>query len=177
MSQEVRSTKVDMKRRKFLAISTLSSAAYLAGTRWSLPQGIKAVSPSTFDFIFFTDTHIQPELDAAKGCMMCFDQLRNSRTDFAIQGGGHVYDASGVDVTRAESLYDLYAKTEKTLQMPVHHVIGNHDVVGVYEKSGLPLSDPRQGKRAYENRIGKTYYSFDHKGYHFIVLDSIQLTA
>jgi 3',5'-cyclic AMP phosphodiesterase CpdA len=28
----------------------------------------------------------------------------------------------------------------------------------------------------YEDRIGKTYYSFDHKGYHFVVLDSIQPT-
>jgi hypothetical protein len=29
----------------------------------------------------------------------------------------------------------------------------------------------------YEDRLGPTYYSFDHKGYHFIVLDSIQPTA
>jgi Icc protein len=28
----------------------------------------------------------------------------------------------------------------------------------------------------YEDRMGKTYYSFDHKGWHFIILDSIQPT-
>ena len=30
---------------------------------------------------------------------------------------------------------------------------------------------------AFKDRFGKTYYSFDHKGFHFIVLDSIGLTA
>lgn len=107
---------------------------------------------------------------------MCFDKLRDSGADFAIQGGDHIFDGLGVDIARSESLYDLYAATEKSLRMPVHHVIGNHDAVGVYEKSGIAPADPRQGKRTYERRVGKTYYSFDHKGYHFIVLDSIQLT-
>jgi len=28
----------------------------------------------------------------------------------------------------------------------------------------------------YEDRLGATYYSFDHKGYHFVILNSIQPT-
>jgi len=47
---------------------------------------------------------------------------------------------------------------------------------GIIEKSGVPTSDPAYAKKMYEDRIGKTYYSFDHKGYHFVVLDSIQPT-
>jgi 3',5'-cyclic AMP phosphodiesterase CpdA len=32
------------------------------------------------------------------------------------------------------------------------------------------------GKKLFEQRFGKLYYSFDHKGHHFIVLDSIGIT-
>ncbi|WP_213807160.1 metallophosphoesterase [Granulicella sp. dw_53] len=164
-----------MKRRDFLALTALGSVSCLS-PRFAVAKTLASAGPSDFDFVFFTDTHIQQELDAAKGCAMCFEKLSGHGADFAIQGGDHVFDALGVPVERSESLYDLYAQTEKRLGMPVHHVIGNHDVVGAYSKSGLAVTDPRQGKRTYVSRIGKTYYSWDHKGYHFIVLDSIQLT-
>ena len=57
--------------------------------------------------------------------------------------------------------------------MPIHYTIGNHDVFGVLPKSGISPSDPQYGKKAFEDRYGPTHYSFDHKGWHFIVLDSI----
>jgi len=164
-----------MQRRKFLALSAMGAASSIVrSTGWAVSQ--VAAQPGDFDFTFFTDTHIQPELQAALGCSMCFEKLNKPHTDFAIQGGDHVFDASAVDAARGANLYDLYARTEEVIKMPIHHVIGNHDIFGVYEKSAVPLSDPRQGKRMYEEKIGKTYYSFDHKGYHFIILDSIQLT-
>jgi 3',5'-cyclic-AMP phosphodiesterase len=61
--------------------------------------------------------------------------------------------------------------------MKVYHTIGNHDAFGVYPKSGIGTADPGYGKQMFQERIGPTYYSFDRKGYHFIVLDSIQITA
>ena len=61
--------------------------------------------------------------------------------------------------------------------MKVYHTIGNHDVFGIYPSSGMMPSDPLYGKKYYEDHIGKTYYSFDHKGVHFIVLDSIGILA
>jgi len=91
-------------------------------------------------------------------------------------GGDHVYDATSVGADRANTVFDLYKKIEQSLQMPIHHAIGNHDPFGIIEKSGVPVSDPAYGKKMYEDRIGKTYYSLDHKGYHFLVLDSIQPT-
>ena len=74
-------------------------------------------------------------------------------------------------------VYDLYKRTEQQLGMPIHHAIGNHDVFGVLPKSGAATTDPAYGKKMYEDRLGRTYYSFDYKGYHFVVLDSIQPTA
>jgi hypothetical protein len=97
--------------------------------------------------------------------------------DFAIQGGDHVWDALEVDRQRANALYDLYTKTEQDLGIKVHHTVGNHDAFGVYAKSGVGTDDTGFGKQMFQERIGQTFYSFDHKSYHFIFLDSIQITA
>jgi len=157
-------------RRTFLKTAAVAgAAASFAPTSLTLPAD---AAPGSFEFVFFTDTHIQPELDAARGCDMCFRKIAGLQPEFAIMGGDHVFDALSVDRTRANAVFDLYKKTEQTLQMPLHHTIGNHDVFG----SGASPSDPSYGKKMYEDRVGRTYYSFDHKGWHLIVLDSIQPT-
>jgi 3',5'-cyclic-AMP phosphodiesterase len=161
-------------RRTFLKTAAVASAAAsFAPTSLTLAAD---AAPGSFDFVFFTDTHIQPELDAAHGCDMCFRKIAGLRPEFAIMGGDHVFDALSVDRARANAVFDLYKRTEQTLQMPLHHTIGNHDVFGINIKSGASPSDPSYGKKMYEDRVGRTYYSFDHKGWHLIVLDSIQPT-
>jgi 3',5'-cyclic-AMP phosphodiesterase len=164
-----------LDRRNFLKTTAVAGAAAAisgtAGVDWAAEN-----APGTFDFVFFTDTHIEPELDAAHGCGTCFQKIAGLKPEFALMGGDHVYDALGVDGTRAGAVFDLYMKTESALQMPLHHTIGNHDVFGILTKSGVAPSDPAYGKKMYEDRMGRTYYSFDHKGYHFVVLDSIQPT-
>ena len=166
-------------RRTFLkAIATAGAAAALPGkSRLGLFAGPADPRPGSFDFVFFTDTHIEPELDAAHGCAMCFDKIASLKPEFAIMGGDHVYDALGVSRLRADQVYDLYKKTERSLGMPLYQMIGNHDAFGVLTKSGVAPADPSYGKKMYEDRIGRTFYSFDHKGYHFVVLDSIQVMA
>jgi 3',5'-cyclic-AMP phosphodiesterase len=165
-----------LDRRSFLkATVAAGAAAAIAGTP-TLDWAAEYSAPGSFDFVFFTDTHIEPELDAPRGCDMCFRKIAGIKSEFAIMGGDHVYDALGVDGRRANTVFDLYKKTEQALQMPLHHAIGNHDVFGILTKSGVAPNDSRYGKKLYEDRIGQTYYSFDHKGYHFVVLDSIQPT-
>jgi Icc protein len=167
---------ITFNRRKFLAIT---SAAGLSAT---LPKLLWAeASPPNpgledFSFLFITDTHIQPELNAAQGCDQCFKKARTIKSDFVIQGGDHVFDSLGVGGERASSLFDLYGKTEQDLGVKIYHTIGNHDVFGVYPASGVSPTDPLYGKKMFEERFGKAYYSFDHKGVHFIVLDSIGIT-
>ncbi len=162
-----------LDRREFL--KTMATA----GAALAVPSFVDAarITPGSFDFVFFTDTHIQPELDAAHGCDMCFRKIAGLKPEFAVMGGDHVYDAFGVNSLRAGMVYDLYQRTEQLLGMPIHHAIGNHDVFGVLRKSGAAPTDPAYGKKMYRDRIGQTFYSFDYKGYHFVVLDSIQPTA
>lgn len=159
-------------RRHFLAL--LGSSAALASTH--LPLVAQPPAPQDFDFIFLTDTHIQPELDASKGCAMAFRKMRGIKADFAIQGGDHVFDSLAVAKQRSISLFDLYDRTQQDLSLKVYHTIGNHDCLGLFPQSGVAPSDPAYGKRYFEEHVSKTYYSFDHKGVHFIVLDSIGFT-
>jgi Icc protein len=149
-----------------------------AGAMMALPRfPASAISaPGSFDFVFFTDTHIESELNASVGCNMCFDRISSVQPEFAIMGGDHVFDALGVNRDRAEAIFDLYDRTEQLLQMPLYHAIGNHDVFGVLTRSGAVPADPSYGKKMYQDRMGRTFYSFDHKGYHFVVLDSVQPT-
>jgi 3',5'-cyclic-AMP phosphodiesterase len=165
-------------RRRFLSIGAITAGALATGAS---PLTTPSVSetpepPGSFDFLFLTDTHIEPELSAADGCAQAFRKAATIPADFAIQGGDHVFDALAVDRKRADSLFDLYAHTEQALGIKVHHAIGNHDHFGLFTRSGVEADSPGYGKQMFHDRIGPTYYAFDHKGYHFVVLDTIQPT-
>ena len=168
-----------LSRRSLLALLGSAGAVGLAeSSKLAVAKSFAHLStPQDFDFIFFTDTHLQPELDASKGCAMAFRRIRTMQADFAIQGGDHIFDALGVPQQRSLDLFELYDKTQQDLGVQVYHTLGNHDCFGVYQKSGMQVSDSLYGKRYYEDHVGKTYYSFNHRGVHFIVLDSIGLTA
>ncbi len=163
-------------RRQFLALlgATGVSAAVTPTLFASAPHG---QTQEPFTFLFLTDAHLQPELNGVVGTDMAFKKARGIKADFAINGGDHVFDALGVQKERALTLFDLYDKTEQDLGLKLHHTIGNHDVFGIYPASGVAEDDPLYGKKLFEQRFGKLYYSFDHKGHHFIVLDSIGITA
>lgn len=170
-----------MLRRNFLksALALPASALLLGETPLALGQALPAApappksGPDDFDFIFFTDCHIEPELSAAVACARCFHQINGANADFCIGGGDQVFDVCQQDLRRAHLLFNLYQQTAKELQGPVHYTIGNHDVVGINQKSPVNPGDLEYGKKLYEDYFGRRYYSFDYKGWHFVVLDSI----
>jgi 3',5'-cyclic AMP phosphodiesterase CpdA len=162
-----------LDRRRFLQLlGAAAGATALHGYAATLSPS----KPENFTFLFMTDTHTQPELDAAHGTDMAFRHARTFPADFTIQGGDHIFDALGVPAMRVLPLFDLYAKTEQDLGMKLYHTLGNHDCFGIYTKSGVSPIDPHYGKKLFQQRFGSTYYSFDHKGYHFVILDSIGFT-
>jgi 3',5'-cyclic AMP phosphodiesterase CpdA len=67
----------------------------------------------------------------------------------------------------------MYGDAVKLLNCPIHSCPGNHDTFGVFEKSGVLTGDPDYGKKMFEDRIGPRYKSFDHKGWHFVTLDTV----
>ncbi|GBR12494.1 metallophosphoesterase family protein [Gluconobacter frateurii] len=139
-------------------------------------QTLSATTQEPFSFLFITDTHLQPELDAMKGCKMAFRAASREKADFVLQGGDHIYDAMEVSLPRAHKLLDLYDMTEQELGKKVYHTVGNHDCFGVYTKSGASTQNAEFGKNFFRKAFGETYYAFEHKGVHFIVLDSVTIT-
>jgi Icc protein len=164
-----------LTRRTFLS---LSAAAAAATTFPALSPAEPATAAGRLRMVFFTDTHCQPELHASEGTALAFAKIRSLKPDLCIQGGDHAFDIAAVPRDRSLMLLDLYQKTEHALDgIPIQHVIGNHDVFGRDPASQVSPSDPLYGKKAFEQRFStKTYRSFDRAGYHFILLDSIQIT-
>jgi 3',5'-cyclic AMP phosphodiesterase CpdA len=115
-----------------------------------------------------TDIHLEPENSATEELLQAIDKINKLNPDFVITGGDNIMDGSVQKFSRADSLYNLYTGTMKSLKMPLYTGFGNHDTYGYSD--GLK---PYQYKEMFKKRIGKTYYSFSHKNWHFIVLDAI----
>jgi len=126
-----------------------------------------------FTFAFLTDIHVQPELKATEGFKQAITRVNELDPDFVITGGDLIMDALGVSYGRADSLYTLYNNVAEEFNMPVYNTVGNHEAFGVYMESGIDTTHEEYNKKMFEHRIGDRYYSFDHKGWHFIVLDAI----
>ena len=163
---------MSMNRRRFLSLAAASGAAA------AVPSVLNAtVAPNDgFSFLFVTDTHLQPELHGVQGCDMAFKKAATLHADFAIQGGDHIFDGLAVPSARSKELYRLYDETQQKLGLKTYHAIGNHDLLGLNPVSGMNSGDAGYGKAYFEQHIGPLYQSFDHKGVHFIVLDSIGIT-
>lgn len=164
-----------MNRRNFLRGTGLAAAACAWGGVRGRAEDVGRVEQpmsGSFTFAFFTDVHIEPEMDAPEGTALAMELMNASDAEFAICGGDHVFDALSVHKERIIEQYALYKEAEKALRMPVWHVLGNHDVAGL--NTGMSQHDAIYGKAMFERTFNtKTYYSFAHKGVNFIVLDSI----
>lgn len=158
-----------MNRRHFLSTATLASFASQLSAAPSTPR--------EFQFAFLTDIHVQPELGAADGlrqCLAAVDALP-VRPAFLLTGGDLIMDALDVGLDRIRHQFAIFDDCMKRTALPVHHTVGNHDVVGWSAKSVVQPGDHDYGKKIFAERYGRgqTYRSFDHEGWHFILLDSI----
>ena len=133
-----------------------------------------AAGEEDFSFVFLTDVHLQPELNAEQGFRQAIRTINRMDPDFVITGGDQIMDALGVSFERADSLYDLYDEVAKEFQMPVYNTLGNHEVFAYYPESGADTTHPFYGDRLYEARLGERYYAIDHKGWRFYFLDSVE---
>ena len=130
-------------------------------------------TPEGFTFAFLTDIHLQPERQAVEGFLKAIDTLNQIGPDFVLTGGDLVMDVLDQRYGRADSLFKLYRDISGKLEMPVYNAVGNHEVYGWHRQEKGLEDHPEYGKGMYEERIGERYYSFDHKGWHFMVLDGI----
>jgi Icc protein len=130
----------------------------------------------SFSFAFLTDIHLTPDLNAVAGFKQAITTINDLNPDFVITGGDLIMDALGQRYTRADSLYNLYSETAGNFKMPVHNTMGNHEIYGIYKSSDADTLNPEYGERMFEKRLGNSYYSFAHKGWKFMILNSVEDT-
>lgn len=161
-----------MNRRSFFGLAAGATAATIASAEEKAPS---------FRFVFATDMHVQPERGGVEGFKQCVSAINalDSKPEFVVTGGDLIMDALDVGIDRIKTQWSLFDECMKGLALPVHHTIGNHDVVGWSAKSVVKPGEQDYGKKMFSDRYGagKTYRSFDHGGWHFILLDSIGQNA
>lgn len=128
-----------------------------------------------FSFAFLTDIHLTPAKDAPKGFQQAIDTVNRLNPDFVITGGDLIMDALGQKRSRADSLYQLYEGLIKEFKMPVHNTVGNHELFAFYNRD-IDTLDPDYGDGMFRRYFGNPWQSFDYKGWHFILLKSIEQT-
>ncbi|HNU86987.1 MAG TPA: metallophosphoesterase [Ferruginibacter sp.] len=164
-----------MQRRKFLqGISLAAAAAALP----SIASAESAKKKKQFTIAFISDIHIK-SLDTAEAGMRRALQTINQmekKPDFIINGGDSIMDALAADKEKTRAQWDLFNKImQAENKLPLKYCLGNHDIWGWQLKEDVK-SDPLYGKAWWLQQTGnqKTYYSFSHQNWHFIVLDSVQ---
>lgn len=166
-------TKKLTNRTRILFISYFLIAFFFCSLGAQSNEGYN--QPGSFSFVYVTDIH----LDYTNPTMQYFDKAVNTinelNPDFIVTGGDNIRDVTRPERSYADSLYSLYVSQIKRFKMPVYTGIGNHECFGI-NNPGISREDPFFGKKMYESRIGKRYYSFNHKGWKFFMIDDIKIT-
>ena len=137
-------------------------------------QGSMAKNNNNFSFVFLTDIHITTERDAGPGFRQAIATINALKPDFVITGGDLIMDALEQRYSKADSLYKLYEAAIGAFAMPVYNTMGNHEIYGIYKKSGADPKHPEYGEKMFEKRLGKSYYAFNYKGWKFMILNSVE---
>lgn len=128
-----------------------------------------------------TDLHLREGNEAPDGIALAVRKILalDPRPDFVLVGGDAAEGLMGAEAGLADARIKKLAELLKPLEMPVHHAIGNHDVFGWGRVKAATSSEPGYGKAMFAERVAQAplYRSFDHGGWHFVVLDSIQFDS
>lgn len=122
-----------------------------------------------FSFAFLTDIHLNKgDNNCFIGIEMAIASVKEHHADFILTGGDNVdIDVLGKDASTAHWLYGKYAEVIRNSDINYYASIGNHD-----RFFGCEKSNPLFERGLFELYLNKSYFSFDHKGWHFIVLNT-----
>jgi 3',5'-cyclic-AMP phosphodiesterase len=175
---------MSVSRREFLAGSCAVGAAGLLAARGEIAAAAAAESkppasaPGSFSFVHLTDQHVTHRRHAPEGYAKCIAAINaiQPAPDFVLMGGDMVFDGSYTAKDDYQNQIRLFKEITRELKYPWHPCFGNHDILGWSPREKVAQSEPGYGKKmimdALEWKAKEPYYSFDHKGWHFAVLDS-----
>ncbi len=164
-----------MNRRKFLQQTSLSAAVLSITPSAFAAPGKKGA----FRVGFLTDVHVKPTDTAEQGMRNAYRHINALRpsVDFIVNGGDAIMDALNASKEKVQKQWDVWNRVlEAENRLPIHHCIGNHDAWGWQMTDPEVKNDPLYDKQwvLQQHKMPGRFYSFEHKGWKFIVLDSAQ---
>lgn len=169
-----------LTRRQFVTTAALGSAGLALGgcsAKGRTPLGEQLSDTESFTFVHLTDMHVRRKRQGHKGYRVCIDHVNalSEQPDFALMGGDLAFDGLYTEKEEFADQIELFRTTSDLLRIPYYNCIGNHDALGWSGRRKVPVDDPDIGKKMIMDRLGMktSYYSFDHRGWHFVVLDCI----
>ena len=143
-----------------IAFATIAFSDEIFLERENIPS-IKKSFPSDPDK--FTFAIIGDKTGGGQGNWHIFDraieEINELNPDFAITIGDHIQGYIE-DLDTIKSMWNEYIEHISKLNIPAFLVPGNHDITNTIMYN------------YWKENLGKTYYSFDYKGCHFLVLNT-----
>lgn len=167
--------KYSFQRRNF--VKKLAGAAGLTVLNPTLGLSHKQAAADSFSFIHLTDMHVRRKRQGHLGYQVCVDHVNKNyaNADFVLMGGDLAFDGNYTARDEFIDQIELYKGASDKLKMPYYNSIGNHDVLGWSSRRKVAADDPDLGKKLIMDKLNmqSSYYSFNHNGWHFVILDSI----
>lgn len=163
------------KRREFLKKAVLTGAGLSILNPASSAELI--IQKNNFSFLHLTDMHVRRKRQGHKGYQACIDTVNGKETssEFVLMGGDLAFDGNYTAKEEFIDQIDLYKSISDQLKIAYYNSIGNHDVLGWNSRRKVAVDDPDLGKKLIMDKLSmeKSYYSFNHKNWHFVIMDSI----
>ena len=162
-----------MKRRELLKQVGLAAGVAAIGGFATASPGQKNKRKRVLRIAHITDVHIRPEENAPERFTKCLEEIKKHKVDFFLNGGDSILAADYNDITRerVNELWSVWHETTKAINgFEMHSCLGNHDMWW----AAPDKQDAMYGKDYVVKQLGTPgrYYSFNKKGWHFIILDS-----
>ncbi len=172
MSQRPRIT-----RRRFLRQAGIGGMTLLGWPQrfsWAV-ETHAATEP--LKVVFYTDIHARLEWETPGAMMMAAAAINAHQPDLVLCGGDMITDGITTSAALLAPRWEAYMTMHRAITPAPVSVIGNHDMTGIAPADGRPPSENPRADFLSRMEIPRTYRSFDHGGYHFIMLDSVHLTG
>jgi len=144
-----------------------------------MPAGNATITDenTAFHFAHLTDMHVRRLRKGHEGYAQCIASVNalDPAPELVLMGGDMAFDGLYNEKDDFIDMIDLFTSASNQLNMPWYGCIGNHDVLGLSARRKVPADDPDIGKGMIMEATGmpSPYYSFNHNGWHFVVLDTI----
>lgn len=168
-----------MKRRELLkSIGLTATTVAFSGVGTAASATVTGKRKKVLRLAHITDVHIRPEYDAPNRFKKCMEEIKKSKPDFFLNGGDTIYAADYNNITRerVNEQWKIWQHCRSEIKdYELHSCLGNHDMWW----AAPDKQDAMYGKDHVVKQLGMPgrYYSFDKKGWHFIILDSNNKSA